>query len=55
MAVNPKFHFTGEKWNQGVINIVHKDTKSMIADQLTKALHADDHVRLANKLLGHDD
>ena len=53
--VNPKFHYTGEKWNQGIINIVHKDTKAMIADQLTKALHADDHVRLSNLLLGYDE
>jgi Reverse transcriptase (RNA-dependent DNA polymerase) len=53
--VNPKFHFTGEKWKQGIINIVHKDTKLMIADLLTKALHADDHVRLSNCLLGYNE
>ena len=49
--INPKFHFTGEMVERGEIVLRHKPTDMMVADVLTKALHAEDHVRLANLLL----
>ena len=49
--INPKFHFTGEMVERGEIVLRHKSTDMMVADVLTKALHAEDHVRLANLLL----
>ena len=50
--INPKFHFTGDQVELGEIVIRHMSTDMMVADILTKSLAGDDHVRLANMLLG---
>ena len=50
--INPKFHYTGEAVEAKEVDIAHKPTDMMVADILTKALSASNHVRLGNLLMG---
>ena len=49
--INTRFHFTKDQVEKNNVEIVHCNTKEMIADILTKPLPADQHIYLANKLM----
>jgi hypothetical protein len=36
--INPKFHFSRDLQEKGIIKVIFKETKEMIADLLTKGL-----------------
>jgi hypothetical protein len=44
-------HFVREKFEQGIITLLHVSTKDQIADILTKSLSKTNHVRFVSKLL----
>ena len=49
--INPKFHYSGELVEEGVIVVEHLSTEDMVADLLTKALSVTQHEYLASLLL----
>ena len=52
--INPKFHFACEQVKKGKMVVIHKITKLMIADILTKALSFVSHRSLSSLILNMD-
>ena len=49
--IAPRYHYVREMVNSGVIEIVHKSTKEMIADILTKPLSEEDNLYFSEGMM----
>ena len=49
--INPKYHYSKDLVNDGIMRVEHKSTLLMLADVLTKSMSGPDHIRLSSMIL----